>query len=68
MTLPTREQFLTANYHLSRAAESAHLVHWLEDDWHKTECLKDFRKAAEELGLELVEIIPQTDAGAGRMG
>ena len=68
MTLPTKEQFLSSQYHLQRAAEQALLVHWLEDDWHKTECLKYFRKAAEELGLDLVEIIPQTDAGAGRMG
>ena len=68
MTLPTKEQFLTANYHLLRAAESARLVRWTKDDWHKRECLKYFELAAEELGLELVEIIPQTDAGAGRMG
>jgi len=68
MTLPTREQFLTANYHLLRAAESAHLVHWIKDDWHKTQCLKHLRKAAKALGYDLVEIIPRTDPAAGRMG
>ena len=58
MTLPTKEQFLTAHYHLSRAAESAHLVHWIKDDFHKNECLKHFEKAAQVLGFDLVEIIP----------
>jgi len=68
MMLPTKEQFLTAQYHLQRAAEQALLVHWLKDDFHKTECLEHFELAAQILGFDLVEIIPQTDAGAGRMG
>ena len=58
MTMPTREQFLMANYHLRRAVESAHLVHWIKEDFHKTECLEHFELAAQILGFDLVEIIP----------
>lgn len=60
MTLPSNEQFLTANFHLNRACDSALLVHWTKDDYHKSECLKRFQEAAEALGLELVERIPNS--------
>lgn len=65
MTLPTKEQFLTSNYYLNIASDHALLVHWLDEDFHKNECLKQFQRAAEVLGMELIERVPNSMREAG---
>jgi hypothetical protein len=70
--LPSAQQFLSANFHLLRAAEQALLTHWMSGvdrgtpEFHKVQCIQNFKSAAEALGFELVQRAAPPSPGGGR--
>ncbi len=69
MTLPTYTQFLKAKGRLTAAAEFA-LLALCEDredriDNCKRACIKDLQAAAEALGFEIVQPVPNSMREAG---
>jgi len=71
--LPTREQMKLASTSLLLARDIATMTAIAfatdgEADYLRIQFVEEMKLAAKALGYDLVEIIPQTDAGAGRMG
>lgn len=61
--LPTYDQCLGAEYHLSEAGKQAAIAHYTRDPFHAAKVKQHFEKAAAALGYQLTPIDGRNDTG-----